>query len=178
MGQGVECWGTCKPFAQKCTILKNMPDAAANERTYNGLYRHKVDVKRRVPIPFRWRPQESEGEVEFTLIVWPKHQAGVCLRILPPEQLAKLRAAIDAMPNNDPNKSVLKRSIGTASAQAKLDSVGRVTIPDDMAAAADIKTEAVLAGMMDRFEIWSPKRYEQVSMLDKVLLSKAFEMMG
>jgi len=153
-----------------------MPDAVVIERTYNGLYHHKVDNKRRVPIPFRWRPEEAEG-VEFTLIVWPKHQAGVCLRVLPPDQWAKLRAAIDAMPNNDPNKSVLKRSIGTRSAQAKLDSVGRITIPDDMAEAADITNEAVLAGMMDRFEIWNPKRYAQVNVLDNALESKAFDMM-
>jgi MraZ protein len=115
--------------------------------------------------------------MEFTLVVWPKHQAGICLRVLPPDQLAKLRADIDAMPNSDPNKSILKRSIGASSAQAKLDSVGRITIPDDMAEAADITNEAVLTGMMDRFEIWNPKRYAQVKLLDNALLGKALEMM-
>jgi MraZ protein len=154
-----------------------MPDAVAKVRTYNGCYRHKVDTKRRVPVPFRWRPEEAEGSVEFTLIIWPKHQAGVCLRVLPPEELVKLRAAIDAMPNSDSNKSVLKRSIGTSSAQAKLDSVGRITIPDDMAEEAEITTDAVLAGMMDRFEIWNPKRYAQVRVLDNAILGKALEMM-
>jgi len=154
-----------------------MPDMVVKERTYNGCYRHKVDNKRRVPVPFRWRPNESEGDMEFTLVVWPKHQAGICLRVLPPDQLAKLRADIDAMPNSDPNKSILKRSIGASSAQAKLDSVGRITIPDDMAEAADITNEAVLTGMMDRFEIWNPKRYAQVKLLDNALLGKALEMM-
>jgi len=154
-----------------------MPDAVAKERTYNGCYRHKVDDKRRVPVPFRWRPEESEGSVEFTLIIWPKHQAGICLRVLPPDQWAKLRAAIDAMPNNDPNKSVLKRRIGTSSTQAKLDSVGRITILDEMAEAADITNEAVLAGMVDRFEIWNPKRFAQVKVLDDAVEGKAFEMM-
>jgi DNA-binding transcriptional regulator/RsmH inhibitor MraZ len=71
----------------------------------------------------------------------------------------------------------LKRSIGSSSAQAKLDSVGRITIPDDMAEAADITNEAVLVGMVDRFEIWSPKRHAQVKLLDEALKSKAFEMM-
>ncbi len=78
-----------------------MPDAVVKQRTYNGCYRHKADDKRRVPVPFRWRPEESEGAMEFTLIIWPKHQAGICLRVLPPDQLAKLRADIDAMPNSD-----------------------------------------------------------------------------
>jgi MraZ protein len=154
-----------------------MPEVGIKERTYNGCYRHKVDNKRRVPVPFRWRPEEAEGEMEFTLVVWPKHQAGICLLVLPPGQLAKVRAAIDAMPNNDPGKSVLKRCIGTASIQAKLDSVGRITIPDDMAEEAQITNDAVLAGVLDSFEIWNPKRYEQVRILDNALRSKAFEMM-
>jgi MraZ protein len=154
-----------------------MPDAVVKEKTYNGCYRHKVDDKRRVPVPFRWRPEESEGATEFTLVVWPKHQAGICLLVLPPNQLAKIRASIDAMPNTDPTKSVLKRRIGTSSTQAKLDSVGRITIPDEMAEAAQITTDAVLAGVLDCFEIWNPKRYEQVEILDKALQSKAFEMM-
>jgi MraZ protein len=155
-----------------------MPDAVAKERTYNGLYRHKVDSKRRVPVPFRWRPEESEGAMEFTLIPWPKHQAGLCLLVLPPNQLAKLRAVIDAMPNNDPNKPILKRCIGTSSIQAKLDSVGRITIPDEMAEEAQITNDAVLAGVLDCFEIWNPKRYEQVKILDNALRSKAFEMIS
>jgi DNA-binding transcriptional regulator/RsmH inhibitor MraZ len=46
-----------------------------------------------------------------------------------------------------------------------------------MAEAADISSEAVLAGMMDRFEIWNPKRYTQVKILDNALLGKALEMM-
>ena len=154
-----------------------MPEVVAKERTYNGCYRHKVDDKRRVPVPFRWRPDESEGSVEFTLIIWPKHQAGICLRVLPPDQWAKLRAEINAMPNIDPNKSVLKRRIGTSSTQAKLDSSGRITILDEMAEAADITNEAVLAGMMDRFEIWNPKRYAQVKVLDNAIEAKAFDMM-
>src|SRR5580658_4884802 len=86
---------------------------------YNSCYRHGVDEKRRVQIPAKWRP-ESEG-TELTLIVWPKHQAGTCLRVLPPEQMAKMKADIDAMPNGDPNKVVLKRFIGSESVQVTVD---------------------------------------------------------
>ena len=57
---------------------------------YNSSYRHGVDEKRRVSIPAKWRP-EAEG-TELTVILWPKHAAGVCLRVLPPEEMAKLKA--------------------------------------------------------------------------------------
>ncbi len=151
-----------------------MPEEAVNATNYTSVYRHSVDDKRRVSVPFRWRPSEP---TEFTLVVWPKHQAGTCLRVLPPHQWAKLRAEIDAMSNSDPNKPVLKRFIGSLSTQAKLDSAGRIAIPEDMAVAADIKGQAVLVGMLDRFEIWSPDRYKQVGVMDEALLPQALQMM-
>jgi MraZ protein len=154
-----------------------MADAVVKEQIYNGLYRHSADSKRRIPIPFRWRQDKSEDSFEFTVMVWRKHQAGTCLRVLPPDQLVKFRAAIDAMPNSDLNKSVLKRSIGTTSVQAKLDSVGRITIPDEMAEAAGLGNEVVLAGMIDRFEIWNPARYAKARELDDAHLGKALDLM-
>src|ERR1700733_5317300 len=148
----------------------------ANEPTYyNSCYRHGVDEKRRVQIPAKWRP-EKQG-VELTMIVWPKHQAGTCLRVLPPSEMAKMKADIDAMPNDDPNKVVLKRFIGSESVQVALDKAGRICLPDGMARAAGIKDEAVLVGLLDRFEVWNPDRYEKVKAADAVLASEAFKLM-
>ena len=142
---------------------------------YNSTFRHGVDEKRRLQIPAKWRPEE-EG-VQLTMIVWPKHQAGTCLRVLPPEKMAKLAGDIDAMPNNDPTKVVLKRFVGSKSMQVTLDKAGRICVPDEMANAAGIKDEAVLVGLIDRFEIWNPGRFERVEAMDAVLSPKAFEMM-
>jgi MraZ protein len=153
-----------------------MSAARTNEPIYyNSCYRHGVDEKRRVQIPAKWRP-ENEG-TEMTLIVWPKHLAGTCLRVLPPEQMARMTADIDAMPNSDPNKGVLKRFIGSESVQVALDKGGRICLPDEMARAAGIKDEAILVGLLDRFEIWSPSRYETVKAADAVLASEAFKLM-
>jgi MraZ protein len=142
---------------------------------YNSTFKHGVDEKRRLQIPAKWRPEEPG--TQLTMVVWPKHQAGTCLRVLPPEKMAKLAADIDAMPNSDPAKVILKRFVGSKSVQVTLDKAGRICLPDEMAGAAGIKEEAVLVGMIDRFEIWSPARYEQVEAMDAMLSPKAFEMM-
>src|SRR5208282_6687274 len=94
---------------------------------YNSAYRHGVDEKRRVQVPAKWRP--AEAGVELTLMLWPKYKEGVCLRVLPPEQMAKLMKDIDAMPNSDGNKVVLKRFIGSESVQVTVDRVGRICLP-------------------------------------------------
>ena len=82
-----------------------------------------------------------------------------------------------AMPNTDPNKVVLKRLIGSKSVQVTLDKVGRICLPEDMASAVEIRDEAILVGLLDRFEIWNPERYEKVKVSDAVMAQEAFKLM-
>lgn len=161
---------TCIPSVNK------MPDELTVAQIYyNSLYRHGVDQKRRVQIPAKWLP--SEVSVEFTLILWPKSKEGACLRVLPPKEMAQLMDSIDAMPNQDPNKTVLKRFIGSESVQVATDKTGRICLPEDMAKAAGIKDEAMLVGLLDRFEIWNPERYQKVKASDAVMAHEAFKLM-
>lgn len=142
---------------------------------YNSLYRHGVDEKRRVQIPAKWRP--AKAGTELTLILWPKAKEGPCLRVLPPQQMAKLMKDVDAMPNSDSNKVVLKRFIGSESVQVALDKAGRICLPEQMAKRAGISNEAVLVGLLDRFEIWSPERFENVKASDAIMAQEAFKLM-
>jgi len=151
------------------------PETDIGPTYYNSLYRHGVDEKRRVQVPAKWRPVRLG--VEFTLILWPKPTEGPCLRVLPPEQMAALMRYIDGMPNGDRNKTILKRFIGSESIQVALDKSGRICLPEGMARAAGIENEAVLVGLLDRFEIWSPDRYEKVRNSDASMAPEAFKLM-
>src|SRR5258708_17070 len=142
---------------------------------YNSLYKHGVDEKRRIQIPAKWRP--AQDGTELTLMVWPKYKAGPCLRVLPPSGMVKLMQDIEKMASDNPNKVVLKRFIGSQSVQAPLDKAGRICLPEPMAREAGITEEAVLVGLLDRFEIWSPERYEKVQAADTVRAHEAFKMM-
>ena len=151
------------------------PNETIEPTYYNSLYRHGVDEKRRLQIPSKWRP--AKPSVEFTLILWPKYVEGPCLRVLPPEEMAQLMRDIDAMPNDDPNKVVLKRFIGSESVQVAVDKAGRIVLPEEMANSAGIGDEAVLVGLLDRFEIWNPERYSKVRASDAVMAPQAFKLM-
>ena len=142
---------------------------------YSSLYRHGVDEKRRIQIPAMWRP--TAESFQFTLIVWPQRQEGPCLRVLPPKEMAELMASLDAMPNGDRNKTILKRIIGSESTQVTLDKAGRICVPEEMATAAGIDEEVILVGLLDRFEIWDPQRYAKVKAADAVMASEAFKLM-
>ncbi|MFM2294242.1 MAG: hypothetical protein RLZZ350_655 [Verrucomicrobiota bacterium] len=142
---------------------------------YNSLYQHGVDEKRRVQIPSKWLP--TTGSVEFTLILWAKDKEGPCLRALPPKEMAELLASLDAMPNTDPKKTILKRVIGSKSVQVTADKGGRICLPDEMAKTVGIKDDAMLVGLLDRFEIWNPAAYAKVQAADEVLAHEAFKLM-
>jgi MraZ protein len=151
-----------------------MPNESVNGVTYNLVYRHSLDDKRRLPVPYRWRPEEP---IEFTMVVWPKNTAGACLRVFPPAAWTKFRAEIDAV-QDIATIPVLKRMIGSFSTSIKLDSAGRLTIPEEMAVEADITNQAVLAGLLDRFEIWSPARYAETKAKDSATWKQSLERFG
>jgi MraZ protein len=70
----------------------------------------------------------------------------------------------------------LRRLLGKNSDQAKIDKSGRICLPEMMAKGAGIDGDAVLIGSWDRFEIWSPSRYEAASQVDDALASEAFKL--
>jgi MraZ protein len=151
------------------------PNAATETTLYSWEYLHGVDEKRRVQIPAKWR--SGQPNEKLMLIVWPKSKEGPCLNALPLHEMAKLLHDIDAMPNGDPNKGVLKRLIGGGSDQVEIDKAGRICLPDRMAKEAGISDDAILVGCLNRFEIWNPGRYERVKVSDAVMAQEAFKMM-
>jgi MraZ protein len=155
-----------------------MSSAAVNQPVfYSSLYRHGVDEKRRLQIPAKWRP--TSEDFQYTLILWPNGEAvGPCLLVLPPEQLLELVTKLKALPFADPQAQTLRRLLGTDSDQVTMDKAGRICLPELMADAAGIKNEAVLTGLVDRFQIWSPERYAQINAQDKAFKSQAFKLIS
>ena len=152
-----------------------MPNADTKKMLYNSVYNHGVDDKRRVQIPVKWRP--AELETEFTLILWPNGAlAEACLLVLPPAEMDALAEKIRGMSYADPKASALRRLLGGKSASVTVDKAGRICLPEFMSKAVGIESDAVLVGLVDRFEIWEPSRYQAASAADAVLLPEAFKL--
>lgn len=151
-----------------------MSASASNEVIYyNSFYRHGVDEKRRLQIPAKWRP--SAADVELTLILWPKaSQPDACILVLPPDEWVNLVQKLKALPFADPKAETLRRLLGRKSDRVTLDKGGRICLPEGMARAAGIEHEAVLLGLVDRFEIWNPERFDASTAVDEQLSSEAF----
>ena len=141
---------------------------------FNSSYRHGVDEKRRVQIPSKWRSKE---EIEYTLILWPRgSEQDACLLVLPPQEWVDLVQKLKAMSFADPKAESLRRLIGEKSDRVAPDKAGRICIPEEMAKQIGITGQAVLVGLVDRFQIWNPERYEATKTADKDSSSEAFKL--
>ena len=142
---------------------------------YLSLFDHGVDDKRRVQIPAKWRP--AELETEFTIILWPNGEMkDACLLVLPPAKMAALEQRLTAMSLSDPKTTALRRALGQKSASVTLDKAGRICLPEKMAEIVGIEKEAVLVGLVDSFEIWSPQRHAKARIADEALQDEAFKL--
>jgi MraZ protein len=142
---------------------------------YCSVFRHGVDPKRRVQVPSKWCPAEPEGE--FTLILWPFGKWNeACLIALPPEQMEALALKLKTMPLSDTKAVSLRRLLGSKSATVTVDKGGRICLPEAMAAAVGINSEAVMVGCVDHFEIWNPERHAIVNEVDAALQNEAFQL--
>ena len=143
---------------------------------FHSRYKHGLDEKRRVQIPSKWRSEEDN--TQLTVVLWPQHKAGTCLRVYPPEEFELLLGSIEGLPNADPKKVLLRRHVGSNSDQLTVDKAGRIILPEHMAEAAGLKDQAMLAGGIKYFEIWDPVRYESSVVMDAPAAGNALGELG
>lgn len=140
--------------------------------SFTSTYEHGVDEKRRVQVPAKWRPKEPG--FEFTMVHWPKGVNGeIYLLALPPAQVQALMEKINEMERKKevtPEQATTFRRLVFGQAETlKLDTAGRICLPDEMAKRAAIAPEStvVLIGAGERFEIWNPERFKAKIAEDK-----------
>lgn len=149
-----------------------MSEADFKVPNFHGNFRHGIDDSRRVMIPAKWRP--TDPSVVFTVLLWPINLEEFLL-VLPPERWQVMLDKLKMKSLHDKRVATLERVIGATSAPLSLDKVGRFCLPDNLAKAAAIEKEAEFVGRLDKFEIWSPKRFLAGVSEDKSLAAKVAE---
>ena len=132
-----------------------MPDENPSHPAYAGNFRHAMDSKHRITIPARWR--QGDGDQFFLL----PSQDNVYLSVLPPSEFKKVNETV----NNDPKISPADRRwfarfYFSQAQHCILDKQGRLLLPDEFCQLAGLESDTVLVGTFDRFEIWSPERWD------------------
>ena len=142
-----------------------------------GTYECKVDVKGRLMFPSQLRAQIPSAAVEGFVIkrsIFMK-----CLELYPKEEWQLESKRINTL-NRFKKKNVdFIRKFMAGVKTAELDKTGRILIPKDLIKYGAIKSEIVLASVVNKIEIWDRAEYEKAVDYDPdEFASLAEEVMG
>lgn len=119
-----------------------------------GQYRHNFDAKGRLTIPARFRELLTEGA--FVTQGFEKN-----LMALTPPAFEIITQQVNQTSITDPTARDLKRLLFSNADRVAPDKNGRILIPQFLREQAGLNSEAVLVGVGDYFEIWSPEQWEE-----------------
>lgn len=128
-----------------------------------GQYQHNIDSKGRLTIPARFR-ELLAAEGAYITQGFDNN-----LLVLTVSSFKQISRRVNQMSMTDPMARLLKRLIFSGADLVVVDKVGRILIPQFLREAAALDGEAMIVGVGDYFEIWSPDMWqEQVSQLKDV----------
>ena len=119
---------------------------------FHGTYRNSIDSKNRMIIPSKFR--ELLGE-EF---VMTKGLDG-CLSIYPQEEWESFEEKLRALPLTNKNARTLTRFFVAGACTCELDKQGRILVPQTLREFAGLEKDVVLAGNLNRIEVWSKEAW-------------------
>ena len=119
-----------------------------------GEYSHSVDDKSRLAIPVKFRGALASGAVVT------KGLEG-CLFLYTNDEWKKLTDKINAMPISQANARAFSRLMLAGAMDVQPDKQGRVVLPKYLLTYAGIKSSVVVAGLLNRLEIWDAKAWQE-----------------
>ncbi len=119
-----------------------------------GEYAHTLDEKGRMIIPACYREALAGGayiSVGFdqNLIVWPT------------AIFEKILDRLSTMSVTDPNTRLLRRMFYSQASRVEFDKAGRILLPQHLRSAAHLAGDAIVVGVGETMEIWSPELWAE-----------------
>lgn len=122
---------------------------------FMGQYNHTIDAKGRLIIPSKFREQLGEA------FVVTKGNDG-CLYVYTNEAWEGFLVQLKQLPNNKNTRKLVHAFVSNADT-VEIDKQGRILVNADLRAHANVEKEVVLAGAIDKIEIWDKQRWEEIN---------------
>lgn len=119
-----------------------------------GEFEHSIDSKGRLTIPAKFKEQLAGG------IVITRGLDG-CLWAYSREEWQKVSEKIISLPMAKTEARRFTRFMFSSASESIPDRNGRVIIPQKLLQHANIDRDVVVAGVMNKIEIWNPERWQE-----------------
>jgi MraZ protein len=127
-----------------------------------GRYHHTIDGKGRLTVPARYRDLLAAEGAYLT------QGFDNNVNVYPPNVFERIFNRVNNLNMTDPSARLLRRLMFSNAELVVLDKTGRILIPQFLREELKLEGEAVLVGMGDYFEIWSPEQWDgQTSMMEE-----------
>lgn len=136
-----------------------------------GEYVYSVDDKGRLTIPAKIR-HEFESGIVLTVGL------DDCLWGFTREGWERFSTKLSGLPAGMNNARALTRLFFSQASDNSLDRQGRVLIPENLREYAALDGEAVVVGVGDRIEMWSPERWQEFKAEQEANLGNIAEQLG
>ncbi|OQB44422.1 MAG: cell division protein MraZ [Parcubacteria group bacterium ADurb.Bin159] len=120
-----------------------------------GEYHYLIDDKNRLSIPVKFRSYFNKGAVITRGI-------DNCLTLYPLVEWKKVAEKLVNLPTNQAKPRAFARLMLAGAMDVKLDSLGRIVLPDYLKKYAGLKKEIVISGLYNKLEIWDEVKWEEV----------------
>ena len=118
-----------------------------------GEYSYSIDDKGRVALPVKFRSKFDDGCIITRGL---DH----CLWVYTKEEWEKLVSSISELPLTQKNARSFSRLMFSGAVEVKPDKIGRVNLPGYLKEYSNIKNKVVIAGVLNRLEIWAEDAWE------------------
>jgi MraZ protein len=127
-----------------------------------GRYHHTIDGKGRLTVPARYR-ELLAAEGAYLTQGFDNN-----INVYPPNVFERIFNRVNNLNMTDPSARLLRRLMFSNAELVVLDKTGRILIPQFLREELNLDNEAVIVGMGDYFEIWSPDQWVgQTSMMEE-----------
>jgi len=142
---------------------------------FSGKYYNSVDLKGRIIVPAPFREIISSNYSSKLFVTNAPFDR--CLYIYPLEEWNRLHEQVRTKPRSDEAIRFFLRRVIASAVEVGLDKQGRILIPVALREDANINTNVVLAGQIERIELWDrnewdtlfdPARIDRKSIEDKL----------
>jgi MraZ protein len=135
---------------------KSAGEAETLQGVFVGNFLHTLDPKRRLTIPSQWREQVGCPEQVYVLpgIDLP------CLSVFPAREMARRLERIRGLSIGDGKGRNFMRTLASRSELLPWDAQGRIRVKDELLDYAGLKSDVVLIGAFECFELWSPEKWK------------------
>ncbi|MFL7894030.1 MAG: division/cell wall cluster transcriptional repressor MraZ [Anaerolineales bacterium] len=132
------------------------------EQMFLGQYHHTVDQKGRLTVPARYRDLLAAEGAYLT------QGFDQNINVYPIPIFERISIRVNKLSMTDPSARTLRRLMFSNAELVVLDKAGRILIPNFLREAFNLDSEAVIIGMGDYFEIWSPEKWDgQTTMMEE-----------